>query len=51
MGEIKLPTLFGDCQMKTQLAVLCLVCGSNIEEGFGLSYRYFKYKQNQIPKN
>ena len=35
----KLPTLFGSTQEKLQLAVLTLVCGHNIEEGFGLSFR------------
>ncbi|XP_055625095.1 zinc finger FYVE domain-containing protein 26 homolog isoform X2 [Toxorhynchites rutilus septentrionalis] len=33
------PTLFGTVHEKLQLAVLVLVCGQNIEEGFGLSYR------------
>lgn len=35
----KLPTLFGSVQDKIQLAVLTLICGTNIEEGFGLAYR------------
>ncbi|KXJ84046.1 hypothetical protein RP20_CCG022899 [Aedes albopictus] len=35
----KIPTLFGTVHEKLQLAVLILVCGKNIEEGFGLSYR------------
>ncbi|XP_055524213.1 zinc finger FYVE domain-containing protein 26 homolog [Wyeomyia smithii] len=35
----KIPTLFGTVHEKLQLAVLILICGQNIEEGFGLSYR------------
>ncbi|XP_058449444.1 zinc finger FYVE domain-containing protein 26 homolog [Malaya genurostris] len=35
----KIPTLFGTTHEKLQLAVLILICGQNIEEGFGLSYR------------
>ncbi|XP_058121210.1 zinc finger FYVE domain-containing protein 26 homolog [Anopheles ziemanni] len=35
----QLPTLFGSSQEKLQLAILTLVCGQNVEEAFGLSYR------------
>ncbi|XP_053682667.1 zinc finger FYVE domain-containing protein 26 homolog [Sabethes cyaneus] len=35
----RIPTLFGTVHEKQQLAVLILICGQNIEEGFGLSYR------------
>ncbi|XP_058066985.1 zinc finger FYVE domain-containing protein 26 homolog [Anopheles bellator] len=35
----QLPTLFGSVQEKMQLAILTLVCGQNVEEAFGLSYR------------
>lgn len=35
----KIPTLFGTVHEKLQLAVLILICGKNVEEGFGLSYR------------
>ncbi|XP_058811668.1 zinc finger FYVE domain-containing protein 26 homolog [Topomyia yanbarensis] len=35
----KIPTLFGTTHERLQLAVLILICGQNIEEGFGLSYR------------
>ncbi|XP_052862401.1 zinc finger FYVE domain-containing protein 26 homolog [Anopheles cruzii] len=35
----QLPTLFGSVQDKLQLAILTLVCGQNVEEAFGLSYR------------
>lgn len=34
-----LPTLFDKLQEKIQICILILVCGKNIEEGFGLSYR------------
>lgn len=38
--EIKgIPTLFGSINEKIQLAVLTLICGKNIEEGFGLAFR------------
>ncbi|XP_053677148.1 zinc finger FYVE domain-containing protein 26 homolog [Anopheles nili] len=35
----QLPTLFGSAHEKLQLAILTLVCGQNVEEAFGLSYR------------
>uniref|UniRef100_A0A182MSL9 FYVE-type domain-containing protein n=1 Tax=Anopheles culicifacies TaxID=139723 RepID=A0A182MSL9_9DIPT len=35
----QLPTLFGSSHDKLQLAILTLVCGQNVEEAFGLSYR------------
>lgn len=35
----RIPTLFGSAQDKILLASLIMICGSNIEEGFGLSYR------------
>lgn len=35
----QIPTLFGSTQEKIQLAILTLICGKNIEEGFGLSFR------------
>uniref|UniRef100_A0A182PQ67 FYVE-type domain-containing protein n=1 Tax=Anopheles epiroticus TaxID=199890 RepID=A0A182PQ67_9DIPT len=35
----QLPTLFGASHEKLQLAILTLVCGQNVEEAFGLSYR------------
>ncbi|XP_052894153.1 zinc finger FYVE domain-containing protein 26 homolog [Anopheles moucheti] len=35
----QLPTLFGSSHEKLQLAILTLVCGQNVEEAFGLSYR------------
>nr|XP_040222466.2 zinc finger FYVE domain-containing protein 26 homolog [Anopheles coluzzii] len=35
----QLPTLFGGSHDKLQLAILTLVCGQNVEEAFGLSYR------------
>lgn len=34
-----IPTLFGTLQEKIQLCVIILICGKNIEEGFGLVYR------------
>lgn len=35
----ELPTLFGNQQQKTHLAVLAILCGRNIEEGFGIAFR------------
>uniref|UniRef100_A0A182SMD6 FYVE-type domain-containing protein n=1 Tax=Anopheles maculatus TaxID=74869 RepID=A0A182SMD6_9DIPT len=35
----QLPTLFGSVHDRLQLAILTLVCGQNVEEAFGLSYR------------
>lgn len=35
----RIPTLFGNSQDKILLTALILICGSNIEEGFGLAYR------------
>lgn len=35
----QLPTLFGDQQQKTHLAVLAILCGRDIEEGFGIAFR------------
>lgn len=35
----RIPTLFGTTQDKILLTSLILICGTNIEEGFGLAYR------------
>ncbi|XP_078034373.1 zinc finger FYVE-type containing 26 spastizin isoform X2 [Augochlora pura] len=35
----ELPTLFGNQQQKIDLAVLAILCGRNIEEGFGIAFR------------
>lgn len=35
----ELPTLFGNQQQKTKLAVLAILCGRNTEEGFGIAFR------------
>ncbi|CAH1163868.1 unnamed protein product [Phaedon cochleariae] len=35
----KIPTLFGPTQEKVQLAVLVIVCGKQVEEGFGIALR------------
>lgn len=35
----RLPTLFGGTNDRVQLAVLVLICGANVTEGFGLAYR------------
>lgn len=35
----RIPTLFGTAQDKIIITALILICGSNIEEGFGLAYR------------
>lgn len=35
----RIPTLFGSTQDKIILTALILICGTNIEEGFGLVYR------------
>lgn len=39
MQSTSLPTLFGSTKDKIQLAILVLICGSNITEGFGLAFR------------
>lgn len=39
MQSTSLPTLFGSSKDKLQLAVLVLICGSNVTEGFGLAFR------------
>ncbi|CAD6209197.1 GSCOCG00003776001-RA-CDS [Cotesia congregata] len=33
------PTLFGNQQERTHLAVLAILCGRNVEEGFGIAFR------------
>lgn len=33
------PTLFGSNMERVQLAVLAILCGKNVEEGFGLAFR------------
>lgn len=35
----ELPTLFGNQQQKIHLAVLAILCGRDIEEGFGIAFR------------
>lgn len=35
----QIPTLFGDQREKQLLAVLAIVCGRDVEEGFGLAFR------------
>lgn len=35
----QIPTLFGSTQDKIILNALILICGTNVEEGFGLAYR------------
>lgn len=35
----QIPTLFGTPQDKIVLSALILICGANVEEGFGLVYR------------
>lgn len=35
----EIPTLFGNQQQKINLAVLAILCGRNIEEGFGIAFR------------
>lgn len=35
----RIPTLFGTTQDKIIITALVLICGTNIEEGFGLAYR------------
>lgn len=35
----ELPTLFGNQQEKIHLAVLAILCGRDIEEGFGIAFR------------
>jgi len=35
-----IPTLFGDSNERVLVAALILLCGKNIEEGFGTTFRY-----------
>lgn len=35
----EVPTLFGNQQQKTRLAVLAILCGRDAEEGFGIAFR------------
>ncbi|KAF5289881.1 hypothetical protein FQR65_LT02015 [Abscondita terminalis] len=37
--RIKIPTLFGSYFERVQLAVLAIVCGNNVEDGFGIAFR------------
>ncbi|KAF5271758.1 hypothetical protein FQA39_LY08081 [Lamprigera yunnana] len=39
INRIKIPTLFGTYYERVQLAVLAIVCGNNVEDGFGIAYR------------
>ncbi|XP_018333319.1 zinc finger FYVE domain-containing protein 26 homolog isoform X2 [Agrilus planipennis] len=44
-----IPTLFGSYYEKVQLAVLCIICGSNVEDGFGIAFRIIQdYKLNPV---
>ncbi|KAI4468931.1 zinc finger fyve domain-containing protein 26 [Holotrichia oblita] len=48
---LKLPTLFGSTYEKMQLAILCVVSGQNIEDGFGIAYKIindYKLKASKI---
>jgi zinc finger FYVE domain-containing protein 26 len=39
-----IPTLFGDTDERILVAALILLCGKNIEEGFGTTFRFvFSY--------
>ena len=38
-SSASLPTLFGNQQEKTHLAVLAILCGRDVEEGFGIAFR------------
>lgn len=44
----ELPTLFGNNQQKTRLAVLAILCGRNPEEGFGLAFRIIQGKEHLL---
>lgn len=39
VDALKLPTLFGSTYEKMQLAILCVVSGQNVEDGFGIAYK------------
>ncbi|KAK5647689.1 hypothetical protein RI129_002581 [Pyrocoelia pectoralis] len=39
LHRIKIPTLFGSYYERVQLAVLAIVCGNEVEDGFGIAYR------------
>ncbi|OAD56884.1 Zinc finger FYVE domain-containing protein 26 like protein [Eufriesea mexicana] len=38
-SNLEVPTLFGNQQQKIDIAVLAILCGRNIEEGFGIAFR------------
>jgi zinc finger FYVE domain-containing protein 26 len=39
VSSSSVPTLFGSNMERVQLAVLVILCGKNVEEGFGLAFR------------
>lgn len=39
LPSYSVPTLFGANIERMQLAVLAILCGKNVEEGFGLAFR------------
>lgn len=39
VNKVKIPTLFGSYYERVQLAVLAIVCGNNVEDGFGIAFR------------
>lgn len=44
LNDQELPTLFGTQLQKTQLAVLAILCGRDVEEGFGIAFRIIQGK-------
>ncbi|XP_067639566.1 zinc finger FYVE domain-containing protein 26 homolog isoform X2 [Eurosta solidaginis] len=48
-GKLKLPTLFDGVQDRIQICILILICGKNIDEGYGLVYRIIHhYKLQEV---
>ncbi|XP_053948661.1 zinc finger FYVE domain-containing protein 26 homolog [Anastrepha ludens] len=41
--KLKLPTLFDGLQERIEISILILLCGKNIDEGFGLTYRIINH--------
>ncbi|GJQ76679.1 hypothetical protein Trydic_g15535 [Trypoxylus dichotomus] len=49
--SFQMPTLFGAISEKMQLAVLCIIAGQNVDDGFGIAYKIindYKLKATKI---
>ncbi|XP_066585394.1 uncharacterized protein Sptz isoform X2 [Prorops nasuta] len=45
-----MPSLFGNQREKTHLAVLAILCGRNVEEGFGIAFRIMQDYNLRVQK-